>query len=100
VEPTRDQDQCANILRALGEPLRLRILGHLAAGPCSIGAVADALDIPHYQASRHLAALAEIGVVTQVKRGRTVTCSLTTKAPVLDLGCCTLRLDPTSGHPG
>lgn len=86
-------EPCAEILRALGEPARLQILRHLAAGPSTVAGVAAALGLRHYQASRHLAALATIGVVRQERRGRSVVSSLATAAPELDLGCCTLRLE-------
>jgi DNA-binding transcriptional ArsR family regulator len=90
-------DECAPKLRTLAEPLRLDMLRLLAAGPRSIGEVAAALQIPHYQASRHLAALAALGVVAQRRRGRVVENHLSQQAPDLDLGCCTLRLAPPEG---
>jgi DNA-binding transcriptional ArsR family regulator len=103
VQDLTDQDQCARILRVLSEPIRLAILRRLSDGACSIGTIAASLDIPHYQASRHVSALASIGVVTRSRNGRAVVCALSGAAPTLDLGCCTLDLRSppavkTGGH--
>lgn len=96
MQTSRENDRCAEMLKILGEPLRLRILSDLSGGPRTVAEVASALGIPHYQASRHLSALACIGVVRQTKLGRIVRCELASAAPVVDLGCCTLRLEPAA----
>lgn len=64
----------AEILKALGEPTRLRIMRLLLAaegGACGCELV-DSLEIPHYNLTKHLDILINAGLVISKKEGRWV----------------------------
>lgn len=50
-------------LSALAEPNRMNIVELLLQGPCTVGEIADRLDIRQPQASKHLKVLNEAGIV-------------------------------------
>lgn len=93
--PILTADECAPVLRALAEPLRLRIISVLREGPLSVGELTARLEVKQYQASRHLGALHALGVLTRERRGRRVLYALSEQvgrelgeAPTVELGCC------------
>ena len=57
------------------EPRR-RILNHLAAGPMTVGEVAEKFDMTLPSISKHLSVLKEAGLVREQKRGQFVLYSL------------------------
>src|SRR5687767_6857216 len=63
--------------RALGAPTRLRILELLGEHPRSVSAVAAAVGVSVSAASRHLALLADAGLVRRERRGLRVICRRT-----------------------
>src|SRR5262249_48777219 len=63
-------DRCAELLRALAEPIRLRIVDLLRAGPKSVGAISQALDIEIVNTSHHLGILKHAGLVRSSRKGR------------------------------
>ena len=61
----------APIFAALGDETRLRILSKLAArGSLSITQLTDGEDVTRQAITKHLAVLAEAGLVRDVRRGR------------------------------
>jgi ArsR family transcriptional regulator len=58
-----------DVLKALAEPTRLRILALLASGEICVCHVHTALDLPQPTASRHLAYLKKSGLVQDRKVG-------------------------------
>ena len=70
----------AELFKALGHPLRVRILEQLAAQPggaeLSVGALADALDAEVPAVSQQLAVLRRAGVVISRRDGTTVNYAL------------------------
>ncbi len=66
-----DHEALSRHLAALGHPLRLRLIALLLAieEPLCVCELSDALQIPNYQASRHLKALAEEGCVSSQRKG-------------------------------
>jgi ArsR family transcriptional regulator len=77
----------ARRFRALGQPLRVRIIDHLDRhGETNVQALADALGISQQNASRHLAQLAEVDVVARRQEGRVVWYRLSDAAivPIVD----------------
>jgi len=73
----------ASLLRALSDPCRLRLLALCAERPASVSALAAALDETEPTVSRHLKALAAVGVLRRVRRGQRVEYSRAS-APQLD----------------
>jgi DNA-binding transcriptional ArsR family regulator len=69
-------EEIASRFRALGEPLRLRLLHHLLAGEQSVGALAEALESSAANVSKHVAILVDAGFVARRKEGTTVYCSV------------------------
>ena len=65
-----------NILKALADPTRLRIVGLLRGGEICVCHIYDSLKISQPKASRHLAYLRRAGVVNGEKRGLWVYYSL------------------------
>jgi DNA-binding transcriptional ArsR family regulator len=93
---------CAERLKALADPERLRIVTLLLAGPKHVGALADELDDTVVKVSHHLGVLRHSGLVRTERQGRFieyalhpdvfVVANLTDDVPHLDLGCCRLEL--------
>ena len=59
----------ARRFRALGEPLRVRILDLLREQELSVNAIADQLDASQQNVSKHLALLVESGMLARRKDG-------------------------------
>ena len=68
-----DFDRHAQILKALGHPLRLKMVFMLLKDECCVTDVTNALQIPQSTSSQHLGVLKNAGVVSPVKYG-TRTC--------------------------
>jgi DNA-binding transcriptional ArsR family regulator len=62
----------ADFFRALGHPVRVRILQLLRAGERSVGALQDELELDSSGTSQHLAALRAQGLVASRKEGTSV----------------------------
>ncbi len=100
---------CAERLKALGDPERLRIVTSLLTGPSHVGALAEKLEEAIVKVSHHLGVLRHSGIVTATKQGRHVEYALSPEVFVvanvsdsenyLDLGCCRLEL-PTKRDGG
>lgn len=92
-------DQCARVLRALADPTRLKILSLLKEGPLTVSEVMDRLALRQYSASRHLAALTELGLLTRERRHRHVFYALRPvvggegRGATVELGCCRISVD-------
>jgi len=65
------------LLKAAGEPTRLRILNLLRKGSICVCDLQAVLEIPQPTISRHLAALRHSGLVQDVRNGTRVVYSLT-----------------------
>ena len=74
-----DADALAATFKALGDPVRLQLLSLIAAAP---GGTACSCDLEEPVAksqptvSHHLAVLADAGLITKVKLGRWVNCTV------------------------
>jgi DNA-binding transcriptional ArsR family regulator len=62
--------------RAMGEPLRLRILQELEGGERSVSALAESVDSTQPNVSKHLKILQDAGLVNRRQQGTTVFCSI------------------------
>ncbi len=62
--PALDADQLAHLCKALGHPVRVRILQHLAAiGECYFGELSELLPQAPSTVSQHMSVLKEAGLV-------------------------------------
>ena len=59
----------ARRFRAMGEPMRIRILDQLREGELSVGELTEALETSQQNISKHLAVLTEAGIVGRRKDG-------------------------------
>lgn len=66
----------AERFRVLGEPMRIRILDHLRAGPRTVGELAEALGAGQQNVSKHIGVLSRAGLVTREKDGNSVRCRI------------------------
>ncbi len=91
---------CADRLKVLGDPLRLRIVNLLQSGELTVGDICEFLEVEIGTASHHLKILKHGKLVSPRRDGRFIYYRLcdgllkkcTAKRSVLDLGCCTLDL--------
>ncbi|MCY2968284.1 MAG: metalloregulator ArsR/SmtB family transcription factor [Planctomycetota bacterium] len=94
--------ECAERLKALSEPLRLRIVDLLRAGPLTVTQLADQLASEMVTTSHHLKILKHAGLVQSERRGRCIAYRLDetifhgevapAKFDILDFGCCRLEI--------
>ena len=90
------------MLRALSEPLRLRIIDSLRSGPSSVSDLCQTLDAEIATVSHHLGILKNSGIVQRHREGRFIIYELTdgifeseghrNTPDHLDLGCCRLEI--------
>jgi DNA-binding transcriptional ArsR family regulator len=59
----------ARRFRAMGEPMRIRILDRLRDGELSVGEIAEQLDTSQQNVSKHLAVLTDAGILARRKDG-------------------------------
>ena len=98
-------EPCLPKLRALGDATRMRLVKSLAAGESAVTALADRLGLTVYNASRHLKELRDAGrvemeVCAQQRIYRlcpAIREELERNHQVLNLGCCSFRLDEIEG---
>ena len=59
----------ARRFRALGEPMRIKLLDRLRTGEATVGELTAELDASQQNISKHLTLLAEVGIVGRRKQG-------------------------------
>ena len=104
--PTHTSDECAKILKALGDDSRLKIVRLLLQGERSVSDIVRMLEMGQPQASHHLAILRASGLVDTRREGNRIInfinpekYFLTKKETGLDLGCCSINFDaPSPGN--
>jgi DNA-binding transcriptional ArsR family regulator len=62
----------ARRFRVIGEPMRIRLLDRLREGEMSVNELSEALGASQQNVSKHLAVLAEVGIVGRRKDGNHV----------------------------
>ncbi len=95
-------ESCAERLKALSEPLRLRIVDYLRSGPKNVSEISEALSVEVVSISHHLGVLRVAHLVEKERQGRFIVYRLpdgvfrpgkpATALEYLDLGCCRLEL--------
>ncbi len=96
-----NEDRCVELLKALADQTRWRLVNALLAAPANVTELTDRLGVSQYNVSKHLRVLREGGIVVSERNGKEVICSIAPdfRAKVrdggwaLDLGCCTFRFD-------
>nr|WP_273267059.1 metalloregulator ArsR/SmtB family transcription factor [Flexistipes sinusarabici] len=69
-------DEYANKFKAIGHPVRLRIVMGLAKKECNVTKICEGLGLPQATISRHLALLRNLGIVEGVRDGHEICYSL------------------------
>ena len=103
---TFQSQACAEQLKALSEPLRLRIVDALRYGPLTVSDIAELLETEIVTISHHLGILKHAEIVSARRDGRFMVYSLRVdlleKAggararQFLNLGCCRLEVPEIS----
>jgi DNA-binding transcriptional ArsR family regulator len=62
----------ARRFRAIGEPMRIRLLDHLRDGEATVGELSEATSASQQNVSKHLAVLADAGILGRRKEGNRV----------------------------
>ena len=91
---------CAKRLKALGEPLRLRIVDVLRKGELTVGQISDRLAAEMVTTSHHLQILKNADLVTPRREGRFIYYRLSKyvlqkrgkSLQALNLGCCLIEV--------
>jgi DNA-binding transcriptional ArsR family regulator len=92
---------CTDILKALADRTRQRIVKALLADDVTVNDLTQQLDLSQYNTSKHLRVLKEAGIVTVRALGQrreyaiapALRRRLQKEGPILDFGCCTFRFD-------
>ncbi len=100
-------NHCAEQLKALSEPLRLRIVSELRDGPKSVSDLSESLKVELVTVSHHLQILRNAKLVKTERKGRFIVYSLhedvfrgsgsSRSREHLDLGCCRLEIPKEPG---
>jgi DNA-binding transcriptional ArsR family regulator len=94
-------DFCAERLKALSDPLRLRVVDALRVGELTVTDLAELLETEMVTLSHHLQILKHANLVESRREGRFMYYSLADdllqavkgkSSQVLDLGCCKLEV--------
>lgn len=95
-------DLCAERLKALSEPLRLRIVDALRTGPMNVSDLAALLQVEVVMLSHHLGILRNAGLLEKERRGRFINYRLhpdvfqrgpgAKSNEHFNLGCCRLEV--------
>jgi len=95
-------NHCAEQLKALSEPLRLRIVSALRSGPMSVSQLSKALHVEVVIMSHHLQILRNARIAKSRRKGRFILYSLDEEVfrpnaasgsrEHLDFGCCRLEM--------
>ncbi|MEZ6143546.1 MAG: metalloregulator ArsR/SmtB family transcription factor [Zavarzinella sp.] len=95
----KEAQECAELLKAIGEKNRIRIIESLSEGAKNVSELASALKLEIVNVSHHLGVLKSVRLVKEKKLGRFKQYSLTPEyfnaegeIPTLNLGWCHLVL--------
>lgn len=72
-------DRCADKLRVIGHPVRLKILLYLKTRKCNVTDISTCLGIPQATTSQHLTLMRDRGVLTYTKEGLNVSYTIADK---------------------
>jgi len=94
-------EEYSEILKALADRTRQRLVKTLISGEFSVNELAERLDISQFNASKHLRVLRQAGIVGVRAKGQrreyfiaeAFRDRLNREGMTLDFGCCTFRMD-------
>jgi len=94
-------DDCSEILKALSDRSRQRIVKALLSSDLGVNELTEALGLSQYNTSKHLRILKEAGIVDVRALGQRreyfiakgFRRRIESGGMVLDFGCCTFRMD-------
>jgi DNA-binding transcriptional ArsR family regulator len=95
----KQASECAEKLKVLSDPTRMKVIEALRSGPRHVGALVKALKIEQSLLSHHLQSLRAAGLVECDRDGKAVLYRLASSAALaeqggkIDLGCCQLSFD-------
>lgn len=98
--PSRSGD-CADVLRALGDPTRLGVLQALLERPYHVGDLQQKLKVEQSLLSHHLKVLREAGLVLATRDGKAVLYEVAPEiagakeSQCIDLKCCQVVFRPS-----
>lgn len=72
-----DYEKVSQVLKALGHPLRLKIVYGLLMGKCCVNDISEKLNTPQSTISQHLATLRNAGIIIPIKEGVTTCYTVT-----------------------
>ena len=92
---------CMAVLKALGEPTRIRIMRLLLNHSLGVNEISERLEVSQYNTSKHLRILREAGLLETKAKGKVrlygvadgLAGRLASNHNVLELECCTFRFD-------
>jgi DNA-binding transcriptional ArsR family regulator len=93
---------CADVLRALGDPTRLAVLQALLQGPLHVNDLLKRVTVGQSLLSHHLKVLREAGLVRSKRDGKAVLYQVApgmveqTPGQCLDLKCCQVVFTPVT----
>lgn len=94
-----DPAVCAVYFKALGDPVRLRIVRALQSGPLTVSDLVELLELGMANVSHHLRVLYHADIVTTERDGKYIYYALNQEflksrsaAKYLDFGCCRIDL--------
>ena len=94
-------DDCTDVLKALADRTRQRIVKAMLASDTTVNELTGQLGISQYNTSKHLRVLKEAGIVDSRSIGQrreyfiatTFRRRIEREGMTLDFGCCTFRMD-------
>ena len=107
-EDAFQSESCADQLKALSEPIRLRIIDVLRNGEMTVGDIAEVLESELVTVSHHLKILKTAGLVEFQRNGRFMVYSLrhdllqkagSGARQFLNLGCCRIEVPIKNSDP-
>jgi len=98
---TMPVDNCTDILKALADRTRQRIVKALLGAELNVNQLSEKLGLSQYNTSKHLRILKQAGIVNVRAIGQQREYSITPtfrrriarKGVTLDFGCCTFRMN-------
>ncbi len=94
---------CAEILKAIAEENRIKILRLLLRSDSYVSDIAEALNMKQYHVSRHLMILKKAGLVQAIREGKKIKYRISPEickrdgkdiVGTIDIGCCSITFHP------